>query len=371
MSFVELFNQHSWDGMRERIYNKSAADVERALKRRGRRSLDDFCALVSPAAVDYLEPMAQLSYQLTRKRFGNTTLLYIPLYLSNECHNICTYCGFSVDNKLDRRTLNREQIMAEVEVIKAHGFEHLLLVTGEANRSVGVDYLAQVIEWVRPHFANITMEVQALEQADYERLIGKGLNSVLLYQETYNSNSYLEYHPKGKKRNMEYRLETPDRLGRAGIHRIGLGALLGLEDWRAEAAFVALHLGYLERKYWQTKFSISLPRLRPAAGCQSPNVEVADRDFVQMITAYRIFNENVEISLSTRESPQFRDRLLKLGITSMSAGSKTEPGGYTIDDDALEQFEINDNRTPIEVASMIRSQGFEPVWKDWDSVLES
>ena len=370
MSFVELFNQHSWEGMAERIYNKRAVDVEAALAKRGKRDLDDFCALVSPAAADYLEPMAQLSYQLTRKRFGNTTLLYIPLYLSNECHNICTYCGFSVDNKLERLTLNKQQIMAEVEVIKAHGFEHLLLVTGEAQRTVGVEYLEQVIEWIRPHFCNITVEVQAMDQADYERLIAKGLNSVLLYQETYNRNTYLDYHPKGHKRNMEYRLETPDRLGRAGIHKIGLGALLGLEDWRMESAFVALHLGYLERTYWQTKYSISLPRLRPAEGCESPNVVVTDHEFVQMITAYRIFSENVEISLSTRESPEFRDRLLKLGITTMSAGSKTEPGGYTMQDHALEQFEIDDDRSPMEVAAMIKSQGFDPVWKDWDAVLE-
>ena len=168
---------------------------------------------------------------------------------------------------------------------------------------------------------------------------------------------------------MAYRLETPDRLGRAGIHRIGLGALLGLEDWRTDAGFVALHLAYLRNRYWQTKYSISLPRLRPAAGCQPPNVVVSDRAFVQLICAYRIFDENVEISLSTRERPEFRDRLLKLGITSMSAGSKTDPGGYAMEDDALEQFQISDERSPVEVAAMIRAQGFEPVWKDWDPVL--
>lgn len=369
MSFLELFEQHSWEGMAERINSKRATDVERALNRAGKRDLDDFCALISPAADSYLEPMAQLSYQLTRKRFGNTTQLYIPMYLSNECHNICTYCGFSVHNKLARRTLDRQQVMQEVEAIKVHGFEHLLMVTGEANRTVGVDYLEQALEWVRPHFSSLSLEVQSLDQADYERLISKGLDSVLLYQETYHRDNYRQYHPKGKKRNFEYRLETPDRLGRAGIHRIGLGTLLGLEDWRTDAAFVALHLGYLERRYWQTKYSISLPRLRPAEGVQSPNVVVTDRDFVQLICAYRIYSENVEISLSTRERPEFRDHLLKLGITSMSAGSKTEPGGYAIEEEALEQFEISDDRSVEEVVAMIRRQGFEPVWKDWDSVL--
>ena len=370
MSFLDEFRHHTWEQMGERIYTKREQDVMRALHKQGRRDLDDFCALISPAADPHLEEMAQLSFRLTRKRFGNTTQLYIPLYLSNECHNICTYCGFSVDNKLERLTLDRDRLLQEVEEIKAHGFKHILLVTGEAMRKVGVDYLAQVLDWIRPHFASITMEVQALEQADYERLIGRGLNSVLIYQETYNSHTYNSYHPKGRKSNMAYRLETPDRLGRAGIYRIGIAALLGLEDWRVDSGFVALHLGYLERRYWRTRYSISLPRLRPAAGCQPPNVIVSDRNFVQLICAYRIYNENVEISLSTRESPAFRDHLLKLGITSMSAGSKTEPGGYTVSDEALEQFEVNDARTPAQVAAMIRSRGFDPVWKDWDIVLE-
>ena len=370
MSFLNEFQRHSWEQMGKRIYASSGEDVVRALHRQGKRDLNDFCALVSPAAAPYLEEMAQLSFRLTRKRFGNTTQLYIPLYLSNECHNICTYCGFSVDNKLERLTLGHDQLMQEVEQIKSQGFKHILLVTGEANRKVGVDYLEQVLEWLRPHFASITMEVQALDQADYERLIRRGLNSVLIYQETYNSHTYNSYHPKGKKSNMAYRLETPDRLGRAGIHRIGIAALLGLEDWRVDSAFVALHLAYLERCYWRTRYSISLLRLRPAAGCQPPNVVVSDRDFVQLICAYRIYNENVEISLSTRESPALRDHLLKLGITSMSAGSKTEPGGYTQSDEALEQFEVNDARSPAQVAAMIRARGFDPVWKDWDAVLE-
>lgn len=356
--------------MAERIYAKSEGDVERALHSSGKRNHEDFLALVSPAAAPRLEQMAQLSYQLTRNRFGNTTQLYIPLYLSNECHNICTYCGFSVHNKIQRLTLDKDQLMLEVEQIKRQGFDHILLVTGEAGRKVGVDYFEQVLDWLRPCFSSISMEVQALQQDDYQRLIKRGLNSVLIYQETYNRQTYRSYHPKGKKSNMDYRLESPDRLGRAGIHRIGLAALLGLEDWRVDSAFVAMHLAYLEHKYWKTRYSISLPRLRPAEGCQSPNVVVSDNDFVQLICAYRIFNENVEISLSTRESPHLRDNLLKLGITSMSAGSRTEPGGYAVQDEALEQFAVNDQRSSDEVASMIRAQGFDPVWKDWDAVLE-
>ena len=355
--------------MTERVFDSTAADVEHALSRAGRGGLSDFCALVSPAAASYLEDMAQLSYRLTRKRFGRTTQLYIPLYLSNECHNICTYCGFSVDNKLERITLDKKQLMEEVEAIKRHGFDHILLVTGEARRKVGVDYFERVLTWLRPYFSSISLEVQALDQVDYERLIAKGLNSVYLYQETYHRDNYRRYHPKGHKANMDYRLEAPDRLGRAGIHRIGLAALLGLEDWRVDSSFVALHLAYLERQYWKTRYSISLPRLRPAAGCQSPKVEISDREFVQLICAWRIFNENVEISLSTRESPEFRNHLIGLGITTMSAGSKTDPGGYAATEDELQQFEVNDERDPAAVAAVIRQQGFDPVWKDWDSVL--
>ena len=369
MSFLEVFTQFDWRAMSQRVYDCTTADVERALSRGGRGDLHDFCALVSPAAGAYLEDMAQLSYRLTRKRFGHTTQLYIPMYLSNECHNICTYCGFSVNNKLERITLNRDQLMQEVEAIKRHGFDHILLVTGESHRKVGVDYFSQVLDWLRPHFSSISLEVQALEQEEYARLIEQGLNSVYLYQETYHRENYRQYHPKGHKANMEYRLEAPDRMGRAGIHRIGLAALLGLEDWRIDSSFVALHLAYLERRYWKTRYSISLPRLRPAAGCQSPNVEISDREFVQLICAWRIFNENVEISLSTRERPEFRNHLIGLGITTMSAGSKTDPGGYASTEDELRQFEVNDERDPAAVAAMIRQQGFDPVWKDWDSVL--
>lgn len=364
-SFAEIFQRFSWNQVRALIYSSDDAAVERALSRPGSGSLDDFAALLSPAAGRYLEQMAKVSHALTSKRFGNTILLYIPMYLSNECQNICTYCGFSLTNRIARLTLSQEQILREVEIISSLGFQHILLVTGEAH-TVGVDYLKRALRLVKPRFTNVSIEVQPLERGDYEELMTAGLDAVLVYQETYNSANYRRYHPRGRKSNFAYRLETPDRLGAAGIHKIGLGALLGLEDWRVDSWFVGLHLDYLQRKYWRTRYSVSFPRLRPAQGSIEPNVNVSDRELVQLICAYRIFNENLELSLSTREHPHFRDHAVRLGITAMSAGSRTEPGGYAAAGGALEQFEISDNRSPAEVARMISASGYEPVWKDWD-----
>ncbi|NII84232.1 2-iminoacetate synthase ThiH [Pedobacter sp. SG908] len=367
-SFNEVFESHNWDHTKASIYDKTAADVEGALNN-PQRTLEDFKALISPAALPYLEDMAQMSQRLTLDRFGRVIQMYIPLYLSNECNNICTYCGFSYDNKVRRRTLNPVEIMQEVAVIKEMGYDHVLLVTGEANQSVHTDYFKKVLDLISPHFAHIAMEVQPLDVADYETLIPHGLNTVLVYQETYHQDDYRKHHPKGKKSNFLYRLETPDRLGQAGIHKMGLGVLIGLEDWRTDSFFTALHLSYLEKQYWQSKFSISFPRLRPFSGGLEPKVVMNDKELVQLICAYRLFNSEVELSISTRETQTFRNQVIKLGITAISAGSKTNPGGYQVAPQSLEQFEISDERSAQEIAAMIRKQGYEPIWKDWDRSL--
>ncbi|HEY4205410.1 MAG TPA: 2-iminoacetate synthase ThiH [Puia sp.] len=367
--FSEIFDRYDWSAVKRDIYNKTAVDVKNALGRE-RRGLDDFMALISPAAAPYLEEMAQLSHQLTQRRFGKVIQLYIPLYLSNECQNICTYCGFSFDNKIRRKTLNAGELLTEVAAIREMGYEHVLLVSGEASQTVGTDYFIKALEVVRPHFAHISMEVQPLDQGEYELLIRHGLNTVLVYQETYHREDYKLHHPKGKKSNFGYRLGTPDRLGKAGIHKMGLGVLIGLEDWRTDSWFTALHLRYLEKTYWKTRYSISFPRLRPFSGGLTPKVEMTDRELIQLICAYRILDEEVELSLSTRESPVFRDHAIRLGVTAVSAGSRTNPGGYAADTESLEQFEIHDERSPAVIAGMIRSQGYEPVWKDWDQGLQ-
>ena len=375
--FTDYFNRFSWQDIQAGILAKTDADVRRALQK-DRCDLEDFKALISPAAEPHLETMARISQARTLKRFGRTIQMYVPLYLSNECQNICTYCAFSLDNQIKRKTLTDAEILQEVQAIKAMGYDHILLVTGEANQTVGVPYLQHAIQVVKPHFAHISLEVQPLDQPDYETLIAEGLHTVLVYQETYHDAQYKRHHPKGKKSNFQYRLETPDRLGKAGIHKIGVGALIGLEDWRTDSFFTALHIQYLEKTYWQTKYSVSFPRLRPIEVDKAGQSQVqefhsymSDRELVQLICAYRLLNDTLEISISTREQESFRDNIIKLGITSMSAGSKTNPGGYSVSPESLEQFEVSDERSAKEIASIIRKQGYEPVWKDWDVVYGS
>ncbi len=365
-SFKDIFDTYNWDNTLQSILSKTEQDVLQAL-RTPKRTLEDFKALISPAARPHLEEMAQLSRQITKKRFGNTIQMYSPMYLSNECQNICTYCGFSMDNKIPRRTLTPSEILKEVDYIKSKGYDHILLVTGEANRTVGVEYIDNAIKLIKSHFSNITMEVQPMKQEEYERLIDSGLYAVLVYQETYHRAEYKKHHPKGRKSNFDFRLDTPDRLGKAGIHKIGLGALFGLEDWRADSFFTALHLKYLQKTYWKTKYSISFPRLRPHSGGLEPKVEMTDADLVQLICAYRLFDEDVELSISTRESELFRNNIVNLGITSISAESKTNPGGYSVEPQSLEQFEISDERPTEVIADMLKKQGLEVVWKDWES----
>ena len=331
--------------------------------------MEDFKSLLSPAAIPYLEQMAKLSRQLTLKRFGKTIQLYIPLYLSNVCENECLYCGYNRANAIKRITLTDEEILKEIEIIKSFGFRHILLVTGES-RYAGVEYLNHVLQLIRSHFSLISIEVQPLEQKEYELLISSGLNSVYLYQETYNRIHYKNYHLFGKKTDFDFRLDTYERLGRSGVHKIGLGVLLGLEDWRTDSFFTALHLKYLQKRYWKTKYSVSFPRLRPHSGNFEPNCTMTERELLQLICAYRIFDEDVELSLSTRESEKFRNHAFTLGITAMSAGSKTEPGGYAIHSNALKQFEPDDNRSPAEIKELILSQGYEAVWKDWDVYMQ-
>lgn len=338
MSFYDEIHQYNWDSIKEKIYNKTQTDVLRALKKGGRANPEDFMALVSPAASEYLEDLARLSQELSLKRFGPTIQLYIPLYLSNECTNGCIYCGFNHKNPEKRYTLSFSDIDKETEEIKKWGFEHLLLVTGEHPGKAGSNYILKAVKELSRKFSQLSIEVQPLNENKYKALSEAGLHGVYIYQETYNKTNYLEYHPTGKKANFQHRLETPERIGKAGIRKIGLGILLGLEDWRVDSFFTALHLRYLQNKYWKITYSISFPRLRPFEGSYRPNYEVTDAEMVQLISAYRIFDENIELALSTRESPYFRDNAFPLGITTMSAGSKTEPGGYYQNTTNLEQF---------------------------------
>lgn len=364
-SYQDVFRKLDWDTVKASIYGKTAADVRRALDKPV-RDLEDFKALISPAAAPFLEEMAYMSHRLTQQRFGKTIGMYIPLYLSNECQNICTYCGFSLDIDIARKTLTDAEIEAEARILLDKGYNHILLVTGEANKTVGTDYFRNAIRLLKPYFFQLSMEVQPLDEDQYRLLVEEGVYAVLVYQETYNERDYRLHHPKGKKSNFNYRLETPDRLGRAGVHKIGLGVLFGLEDWRTDSFFCASHLDYLEKTYWKTNYAVSFPRLRPCAGGVELKSVMSDRDLIQLICAYRIFNQHVELSMSTRESAVFRDNVIKLGITSISAESRTDPGGYASPDQNLEQFEIDDDRSTDDFTGMIKAAGYEPVFKNWD-----
>jgi 2-iminoacetate synthase len=366
--FYDTIKDLDWEEVRDSIYKKTKLDVEKALNAK-KPTIEDFKALVSPAAKDYLEPMARMSREITQRRFGKTIQFYVPLYLSNECSNHCIYCGFNHNNPIERKTLTDDEILAEIKAIKAMNMDNVLLLTGEHPSNVGVDYIENAVNLCRPYFSTINLEVFPMKEDEYARLIQAGINSVYVYQETYHEKMYKHYHPKGMKSNYQYRLETPERLARAGIHRVGFGALIGLEDWRVEMVFMAMHLKYMTKNYWRTKYAVAFPRIRPAEGGFKPNFIMSDKEYAQTIWAYRLFDNDIDISMTTRESKEFRSNFVSLGITSMSAGSKTEPGGYSKPNIELEQFHINDNRTEKEMEEMVKQQGYEVIYKDWDRIL--
>jgi 2-iminoacetate synthase len=329
-------------------------------------NLTNFAALLSPVAAQRLEELATVSHQTTIQRFGRTVRLYAPLYLSNECVSVCSYCGFSASNSVTRCTLSVEQVAAEGAELARRGFRHILLVSGEHARVVSKDYLVDCVKAVAPSMPSISIEVQVWDTATYRRLVDAGCDGLTVFQETYNVSTYASVHLKGKKRNYAWRLGAPDRGAAAGMRKLTIGALLGLHsDWREDAIALAAHARALMKRWWRCEVTVALPRLRPAAGGFTPEDPVGDREFVQLLCALRIAFPDIGINLSTREPPVFRDALLPLGVTTMSAGSHTEPGGYAFDSDAEPQFEIADSRSPAEVAAVLRAAGYEAVWKDW------
>jgi 2-iminoacetate synthase len=349
----------------------TAADVDRALSRstrpgRGGARLEDFATLLSPAAADRLEDMAGAAHDLTIRRFGRTVHLFAPLYLSNECVSVCTYCGFSAGNEIARRTLGVDEVVEEATALTDRGFRHLLLVAGEHARVVSKDYLVSCVEALAPLVPSLSIEVQVWDTDTYRRLVEAGCDGLVVYQETYDAGTYAGTHLKGKKRNYDWRLAAPDRGAEAGMRRLGIGALLGLHpDWRADAIALAAHARALIHRWWRVEVSLALPRLRPAAGGYEPEDPVTDREFVQLLCALRLSLPDVGISLSTREQATFRDSVVPLGVTTMSAGSHTEPGGYAAPSDAEPQFQVSDDRSPAAVAAALRGAGYDPVWKDW------
>lgn len=368
--FSEELEKISWEETTKSIYAKTDADVRRALAK-SRLNVDDFMALISPAAAPYLETMAQLSQKYTLERFGKTMSMFIPLYITNSCTNSCVYCGFHVSNPMKRTILTYEEIENEYKAIKKLGpFENLLIVTGENPAKAGVDYIAKALDIAKPYFSNLKIEVMPLKAEEYKCLTEHGLNGVICFQETYNKANYNIYHPRGMKSNFEWRVNGFDRMGQAGVHSIGMGVLIGLEEWRTDVTMMAYHLRYLQKNYWRTKYSVNFPRMRPSEnGGFQPNVVMTDKELAQLTFAMRIFDHDVDISFSTREPAYIRDNMATLGVTTMSAESKTEPGGYFSYPQTLEQFHVSDDRTTAEIDAALKKMGREPVWKDWDDIL--
>ena len=398
MSFVAEFNSLPLDALVKKSLATGTAAAREAVAK-NKFSLADFAALISPAASENLEAMGQRAHLMTQQRFGKTIRLFAPLYLSNECVNNCAYCGFSRDNPILRVTLSLDEVRQEAQALREQGFRNILLVAGEHPKFVSNNYLRDCIAMLHADWPGISLEVGPMEAEEYRPLVAAGADWLVVYQETYDRKVYAEMHTAGPKRNFDWRLETPERAYAAGFRRLGISPLYGLADWRYEALAAAAHADYLLRNCWKAALTISTVRMRPCAGEFEPLTHISDRELAQLICSIRLMFPDVGIVLSTRENPKLRDGLIPLGVTMMSAGARTEPGGYTgagrekihhtergiikelasgasewapLENratNATGQFNIADERTPGEVAERIRKLGYEPVWKDWDAAL--
>ena len=398
VSFVAEFNSLPLDAL---VQQSLGTTVTAAREAAGKNtfSLADFAALISPAGGEILEALARRAPQMTQQRFGKVIRLFAPLYLSNECINNCQYCGFSRDNPILRVTLSLDEMRQEAQALRAQGFRNILLVAGEHPKFVSNGYLRECIAALHADWPSVSLEVGPMETEEYRPLVAAGADGLVVYQETYDRAVYAEMHTAGPKRNFDWRLETPERAYAAGFRRLGISPLYGLADWRLEALSAAAHADYLLRHCWKAALTISTVRMRPCAGEFQPLTHLSDRELTQLICAVRIMFPDVGIVLSTRENPKLRDGLIPLGVTMMSAGARTEPGGYTgagrekihhtergvikelvsgasewaplpnTATNATGQFAIADERSAADVAGTIRKLGYEPVWKDWDAAL--
>jgi 2-iminoacetate synthase len=398
VSFVSEFNALPLAAMAQRSQTLGSTAAREAMAK-SKISLADFAALLSPAAGEFLEHMGRRAHAMTQQRFGKVIRLFAPLYLSNECINNCKYCGFSRDNPILRVTLTPDEMHREANALREQGFRNILLVAGEHPKFVSGNYLRDCVAALHAEWPSISLEVGPMETEEYRPIVQAGAEGLVVYQETYDRVIYDDMHTAGPKKNFDWRLETPERAYAAGFRRIGIGALYGLADWRYEALCVAAHADFLLRNCWKAYVTISLPRLRPCAGEFQPLTHMTDRELAQLVCAFRLMFPDVGLVLSTREQPKLRDGLIPLGITLISAGSHTEPGGYTgagkekihhtergrivelasgssewapqqnRATNATGQFEIADERSAHEVAQLLRKLGYEPVWKDWDAAL--
>jgi 2-iminoacetate synthase len=365
MSFSESLDAAQIRAALARANDAGAADVRAALAS-GVATLDAAADLISPAAGRMIEEIATLAHRATIERFGMTMQMFAPLYLSNECVCTCTYCGFSMGLDIRRKTLRIDEVAREAHTLAARGFRNILLVSAEHPKHVGVDYVAQCVREAKRHAPYVGLEIAAAEEDDYRTYVDAGCDGVVLYQETYDQAVYAAHHLGGPKKRYAWRMDALERASRAGGRHLGIGALLGLGDWRFEALALLAHARWLERHCWRSQINVSFPRINPAEGGYTAAHPVGVSEFVRILCMFRLALPTAGIALSTRESPDLRDRLAPLGVTHMSAGSSTEPGGYEHPGEAGEQFELEDRRSPADVASVLRALGYEPVFKDWE-----
>ncbi len=362
--FHEIIAGLDFARLGERIDAVDAAEVERVLRRERPRP-EDILTLVSPAAGERLDALVGRATAVTEQRFGRTMQLYAPLYLSSECTNRCVYCGFSHDVEVPRISLGLDEAVANAELLHEQGFRQILLVTGEAPLRYGVDRLEEVVRALGPLFDAISIEVFPMSEADYGRMGEAGVDGLVLYQETYDPARYGPLHPAGRKSDYRWRLDGPDRGGRAGFRSLGLGVLLGLAPWRPDAVAMVLHASWLQRRHWRSRIAVSFPRMVPSERGYAPTHTVSDRELIQAMAAVRIVLPDAELVLSTREPPALRDKLIGSFVTRMSAGSRTSPGGY-LTEGLGEQFQAVDQRSPAEIARQLEARGIDPIWKDLD-----
>jgi 2-iminoacetate synthase len=343
----------------------TSAQVERALGK-GRLDELDYLALLSPAAStsQYIEAMARRARDITRTQFGNVIFLFTPLYVSNVCDNVCPYCSFARQHAISRRHLSIEEVRHEALRIAGTGLRHILMLTGESRAGASIEYLKECVGVLRELFSSIAIEVYPLDEAEYAELVACGVDGLTIYQETYDRDIYADLHSGGPKEDFEYRLSAPERACRAGIRSVTLGPLLGLAPPVREAFLAGLHARCILDEFPSVEISGSFPRLRPLAGEFQPPFCVDDRAFVQYLTALRIFIPNAGITVSTRESARFRDSILSLGPTKMSAGVSTSVGR-----NSESQFEIDDRRSVNEMQNDLLARGFQPVMVDWNHTL--
>lgn len=367
MSFFDKQKQYQRPELENILHTSTPLDVRRVLQKTSLCE-KDFLMLLSPAAEPFLEEMAQKAHEMTIRQFGKTILLFTPMYLSNFCTNQCVYCGFNTCNQITRKQLTPEEVEIEAKAIADTGLKHILILTGDARNIASIDYLKSCIHILSQYFTSISIEIYALEAHEYRELIHAGVDALTIYQETYNPDLYRELHGKGPKSDYRFRLEAPERACRENIRAVNIGALLGLDAWQTEAFMTGIHAAYLQDRFPEVEVSISLPRMRPHAGEFQPRFIVKDRNLIQILLAFRLFMPRAGITISTRESETFRNNLLRLGVTKMSAGSTTRVGGHTNSEDNTGQFEICDHRTVSEMKSFLQSHGYQPVFKDWHPI---